>query len=215
MKYELVIFDLDGTLLNTSPGIFHSVRYAEKEMGLKPIDDAELIKFAGPPPGEMYQKVYGMNEEAAARAVRFHREYGRSRAVYEAEVYPGIVEGLQALRKAGCRLAVATLKPQKIAEYILELYGLAGFFDVIVGMDDSESKTKCQTIREAVVKTGIEEKAVMVGDSVYDLKGAKEAGVDFIGVLYGFGFSAVDACEEERIYAHTIGELMEMLNRDL
>ena len=82
-KYQLIIFDLDGTLLDTSPGIYNSVRYAEKQMGFAPIPDEQLREFVGPPPKQMYMRKYGVDEETALAAVRWHREYGREKAVYE------------------------------------------------------------------------------------------------------------------------------------
>lgn len=188
MKYELMIFDLDGTLLDTSPGIFNSVRYAEKKMGFEPIPDERLREFVGPPPREMYKKIYGVDEDTALQAAKYHREYGRTKAIYEASVYPGIEETLKILKDAGMKLAVATLKSQKIAENILENFELLQYFDSVVGMDESETMTKYKTILKVIEETETTGKAVMVGDSQYDLDGAEEAGVDFIAVLYGFGF---------------------------
>lgn len=188
MKYELMIFDLDGTLLDTSPGIFNSVRYAEGKMGFEPIPDERLREFVGPPPKEMYKKIYGVDEDTALQAVRYHREYGKTKAIYEALIYPGMEETLKILKDAGMKLAVATLKSQKIAESVLKNFGLLQYFDSVVGMDESESTTKCQIIFKAIEDTETTGKAVMIGDSQYDLDGAEEAGVDFIAVLYGFGF---------------------------
>lgn len=186
-KYDLVIFDLDGTLLDTSPGIFGSVRYAEKVMGLKPIADCELRKFVGPPPKEMYKKIYGLSDEDAMTATKAHRKYGVEKAVFQAEIYSGMKETLEKLKTCGFKLAVATLKKQNIAEIVLKNFGMYDFFDVVVGIDELESLTKAQTIEICLSKTN-SEFAVMVGDSEYDFKGAVEAKVDFIGVLYGFGF---------------------------
>ena len=187
-KYELIVFDLDGTLIDTSPGIFNSVRHAEKEMGFTPISNEQLRMFVGPPPIEMYMKMYGVESVIAAEATKKHREYGRTKAIFEAVVYPGIEDVLKYLKHKNYKLAVATLKSQKIAEMVLENYGLHVYFDVIVGMDEKESFTKCMTIQIAKEKLNIEGNVLMIGDSEYDYIGANEAGVDFLGVLYGFGF---------------------------
>lgn len=189
-KYETVIFDLDGTLLDTSPGIFGSVRFAEKQMGFAPIPDDKLRVFVGPPPKQMYQKVYGVNEEAAAQATAYHRQYSREKAIYEASIYPGMKETLTALQQQGYKLAVATLKGQKIAENVLQIHGLYDFFDSIVGMDEAESFTKCKTIQVAMAETNTTGNVLMVGDSEYDYIGACEANVDFVGAVYGFGIEA-------------------------
>lgn len=188
-KYELVLFDLDGTLLDTSPGIFNSVRYAESQLGLDPIPDARLREFVGPPPKSMYRSIYGLDEGQSLLAAQKHREYGRTRAIYEAQVYPGIRELLAGLKEKGYKLAVATLKAETIAQTILEYYGIAPFFDAIVGMDPAETLTKRLTIDLARQRTGTTGSAILIGDSIYDYTGALEAGIDFLGVLYGFGFS--------------------------
>lgn len=187
-QYELVLFDLDGTLLDTSPGIFNSVRYAESQMGLTPIPNERLKEFVGPPPKKMYAQVYGLEEGCALLAAQKHREYSREKAIYEAKAYPGIENLLAKLKAQGYKLGVTTLKSQPIAETILEHYGLGRYFDVIIGMDAQESLTKCKTIQLAIEKTNTTGKVVLIGDSQYDYDGAQEAGADFIGVLYGFGF---------------------------
>lgn len=185
--YELILFDLDGTLLDTSAGIFGSVRYAEQAMGFTPVAQEQLRLFVGPPPMQMYQQIYGADAETAAKATAYHRQYSREKAIYEATVYPGMIETLTALQQQGYKLGVATLKGQKIAEKVLKVHGLSGFFQVIVGMDEGESFTKCKTIQVAMAQTNTTGKALMVGDSEYDYVGACEASVDFLGVTYGFG----------------------------
>lgn len=187
-KYELIIFDLDGTLLDTSKGIFNSVRYAEREMGFKPIPDERLKEFVGPPPKAMYMQVYNVDEDIALKAAQKHREYGKTKAIYEAKVYPGIEELLCKLKEKEYKLAVATLKSQEIAEIVLDYYGLRKYFDAVIGMDAKETLTKSQTIQVAIENTESSQNALMVGDSIYDYEGALEAQVDFLGVLYGFGF---------------------------
>lgn len=189
MKYELIIFDLDGTLLDTSKGIFNSVRYAEAKMGFPPVLTERLNDFIGPPPKEMYMKIYGINEENALMATKYHREYGRTKAIFEAELYSGAVETLTKLKKYGYKLAVATLKDESIAKQLLHNFGLNIFFDIILGMDKSESRTKADLIRTAIKQTGTNGRAVLIGDSLYDAEGASEAGVSFIGALYGFGLN--------------------------
>ena len=208
-KYETVIFDLDGTLLDTSPGIFNSVRFAEKQMGFEPIPDDQLQAFVGPPPKEMYKKFHQINEETAAKATAFHRQYSRKKAIYEATVYPGMKHTLLTLKQQGYKLAIATLKGQKIAEKVLQIHGMTDFFDSIVGMDEAESFTKCKTILVAMAETGATGKVLMVGDSEYDYVGACEADVDFVGAAYGFGISK----DEVRFpLIHTPEELLRFLS---
>lgn len=188
-KYDLVIFDLDGTLLDTSEGIFNSVRYALKEMHLPQISTELLRKFVGPPPKDMYKKIFELSEEKALWAVKKHREYGKEKAIFEAKVYPEIKNVLAKLKKSNFKLACATLKKQDIAEIVLRNFNLIEYFDVVVGMNECESLSKTDTIRIAMENTK-SKTAIMIGDSLYDLEGAKEMSLDFIGVLYGFGFSS-------------------------
>lgn len=191
-RYETIIFDLDGTLLDTSPGIFNSVRFAESQLGFTPIPDEQLRVFVGPPPKQMYQKVYGVDEETAMKATGFHRQYSREKAIYEATIYPGMEETLKTLKAQGYKLGVATLKGQKIAEKVLQIHGLSGYFDSIVGMDEAETFTKCKTIQVAMEQTGTTGAVLMVGDSEYDYIGAQEAKVDFVGAVYGFDIDKED-----------------------
>ena len=191
-QYDLILFDLDGTLLDTSTGIFNSVRFAEKQMNLNSVPDERLREFVGPPPIKMYMDVYGLDEVSALLAARFHREYGRTKAIYEAEPYPDMVQTLQQLNSKGFKLGVATLKSQEIAEEVLRLNGMLDLFMCVVGMDKDETRKKVDTIRMAQLDTNAK-KAVLVGDSPYDYEGAIAAGIDFIGVLYGFGFKECEA----------------------
>jgi len=194
MQYDIVIFDLDGTLLDTSPGIFNCIRHTESKMGLPPLDQKKYELFLGPPLFESYKRIYGLGEKEAMAAVRCYREYGSSKGIYEAAVFEGIEDCLQAIKTKGMKLAVATLKSQVLAEKSLKYFSLHHYFDAIVGMDRTESLTKADIIRMALERIGQarSEKAVMVGDSEYDAVGAAEAGVDFIWVTYGFGCKPVD-----------------------
>ena len=185
--YDLIIFDLDGTLLDTSLGICNSVRYAEEQLHLSPMPDEMLKKFIGPPPKDMYKKIYGLSEERALEAAEKHRKYGREKGFLEVRAYPGIEALLDFLRSCKVRLAVATLKQQAVAEKVLQYTSMERFFDVIIGMNEQESFTKAEIIRSCVLKTDAPN-VLMVGDTEYDYEGAKKAGVDFIGVTYGFGF---------------------------
>jgi len=196
-KYNLIIFDLDGTLLDTSEGIYKSVRYAETKMGFLPIDEQKLHFFIGPPPVEMYKKIYGVDDATAQKATSYHREYGRTKAIYEAIPYKNIRFLLAKLCEKSYKLAVATLKQQEIAETLLEMYDLKKYFNIIVGMNAQETYTKSFLIEQAIKKAGTNNAAVMIGDTVYDEAGAREVGIDFISVSYGFGFSNAEAlCSE-------------------
>lgn len=190
-KYTNIVFDLDGTLLDSSLGICNSVRYAEANLGLEPISNDKIKEFLGPPPKEMYIKHYGLDEQAATHAVELHREYGMSKAIYEVVKYPYIEDMLRLLVREKFVLSVATLKREEIAKKIIEIYDLNNYFTNISGMNKDESYTKGQVIQNAI--RGIcdsYQNVLVVGDTENDHRGAMEAGVDFLGVTYGYGYKS-------------------------
>lgn len=209
-KYKVVLFDLDGTLIDTSDGIFNSVRYTEKMMGFFSVNDEQLNYFVGPPPVQSYMKNYRVSEDVAREATKYHREYGAQYGIYEAKVYQGIPALLKTLKESGVKLGVCTLKRQDIAEKVLTYFSLLEYFDVVVGIDQGESLTKADTIDIALEALGEtrKENAVLIGDSIYDAEGAKEAGVNFIGVLYGFGLKGK---HEDYEMVLNVPELVEIL----
>lgn len=190
MKYDTIIFDLDGTLIDTSRGIFNSVRYAERMLDLPPVEDVVLRRFVGPPPKSMYMEVYGVDEKTAETATMYHRQYGKEYGFCEAELYPGVEITLKALQAKGYHLGVATLKAQNVANKVLSYFSLDQYFDRVIGMNSQENLTKRDTIDLAIAGITAFDKALMVGDSYYDMLGAKDAGVDFLAALFGFGFDS-------------------------
>lgn len=187
VRNDLVIFDLDGTLLDTSPGIFASVRYAEAMLNLTCLDDNVLKQFVGPPPKMVYKKLYNLSDEQAMKATFYHRKFGIERGYLMANLYNGISTLLFKLKSRHVKLAVGTLKKQKAAEMVLKNFGIESYFDMILGMDDNETLTKDNIITTLYASLKAKN-AVMVGDTIYDALGAEKCGIDFIGVKYGFGF---------------------------
>ena len=187
IKY--VLFDLDGTLTESAPGIFNSLRYAFKKLGLPEPEDSLLAKFVGPPLIESFTKYCGLTEAEALAAVDVYREYFAERGLFENAVYDGVPECLRRLRGAELSLAVATSKPEVYCRRILDHFGLSENFDVIKGIPlDGEDMTKAEVIAGVLAELGAEPgSAVMVGDRAYDVKGALENGIPCIGVLYGYG----------------------------
>ena len=192
MKYQYILFDLDGTITESAPGLLNSVRYALKKMGFSIRDEEELLQFIGPPLVDSMKKYYGMNEEQAEQAVVFYREYFSQKGMFENSVYEGIEESLKILSESGKKLAIATSKPEVYSVRIVEHFGLADKFEKICGasMDKSRNE-KAGVIRYTLEMLGIpdEEKAsvLMVGDRRHDIIGAKQNGLDSMGVLYGYG----------------------------
>ena len=200
--YDLVIFDLDGTLADTSPGILNSIRYVQQKMRLPAITKEQMYSHVGPPMEESYRRNFGLEGEELRRAVELHKEYAVKQGYREIEVYPGIPQLLGRLHREGVKTAVATLKAQATAEKIFAEFGLSRMFDLVLGTDAAAPKTKAQLLEECIAKLQCTKaRTVLIGDSKYDAEGALQAGIDFIAVTYGFGFkSAADAA----VYSPTV-----------
>lgn len=187
--YETILFDLDGTLTDPGMGITNSVMYALKEMGCEVPERKALYKFIGPPLHDSFSQFYGMSESEAVEAVRQYRVYYRDKGIFENDVYDGIPEMLDALKKAGKRLVLATSKPEEFAKIIMAHYGLDKWVTEIAGATmDKARGTKGKVIAYALEGFGIDPAtAVMVGDREHDIIGGRENGLPGIGVTFGYG----------------------------
>ena len=196
---KLVIFDMDGTLADTSEGIFNSIRYTQKMMNLPEISYEQMLSHVGPPMEESYARNFGLSGELLKRAVQYHKEYAMQKGYRELKVYNGIIDLLEKMRNTGIRTAVATLKAQTTAEKIANEY-FPDLFDVVIGTDLENPLTKAEMLIKCIDKFQLSKSdAVLVGDSIYDANGAAEAGIDFVAVTYGFGFQANEAIPANHI----------------
>lgn len=188
-NYEIILFDLDGTLVDTGPGIFDSLEYAMDKMGISIMSRSELKKFVGPPLIESFQLFCGLNQEQAELGVQYYREYYSEKGLYEVIYYPGMNELLEKLNSEGKLLAVATSKPEHFAAKLLEKTDMAKYFSHICGSLNSSRTTKAEVIEYALKTCNVSKlrSAVIVGDRKYDVIGAKKTGIDSIGVLFGYG----------------------------
>ena len=191
-KYEIFLFDLDGTITDSALGITNSVMYALKKFGIEETDRTKLYKFIGPPLTESFEKFYGFTKEQSLDGVKYYREYYAVKGIFENSVYEGLAETLESLENEGYILAVATSKPEEYAKRIADKFDFAKYFAGIYGatMDGSLIR-KADVIRYALDNLGVErekyDQVVMVGDRNNDIYGAKENGIQVIGVLYGYG----------------------------
>ena len=188
--YHTILFDLDGTLTDSGPGITNSVAYALKKWNIEEKEINVLRKFVGPPLDASFAKYYGFSKEKCVQAIQYYREYYLTKGIYENQVYDGMEELLKWLRDTGRRAIVATSKPEPSAIHVLEYFHIDSYFDIIAGatMDGSRVE-KSDVIRYALDRAGIRDLSgvVMVGDRENDIQGAKANGLDSIGVLYGYG----------------------------
>ena len=212
------MFDLDGTLTDPKEGITKSVRHALNHYGIQVDDLDNLTPFIGPPLTDSYKKYYGFSDEQAWEGVLVYREYFSERGWHENKEYPGIKEMLDALKAAGKVLLVATSKPEVFARKILKYFGMAGYFDFIGGADMGETRVrKADVIRYVLEQYGLDAspetlaRCVMVGDREHDVLGARECGMDCVGVLYGYGDrQEMDGCRPAWT-ADTVDELKDLL----
>ncbi len=190
MSYKYILFDLDGTLTDPAEGITKSVAHALRHYGIEPPPLEELFPFIGPPLADSFMEFYGFDKEKAAEAVWVYREYFMVTGKYENLVYDGIEELLKQLKADGRKLAVATSKPEVLATDILEHFGLAKYFDIIRGSMMDGTRVKKHEVIQAVLDEFQPQdmnEMIMVGDRKFDVEGAKEFGMDCIGVLFGYG----------------------------
>lgn len=187
---EIIFFDLDGTIVDSKPGIIESVKFALNHFGIEEKDEEKLNLFIGPPLFDAFSKYYNMDKEDADLAVEKYREnYNGNKAVLKFSVYEGVEEVLKELKKAGKTICLATAKPLKFAEIILKEAGLYDYFDIVNGASFDESKrTKSAVIKDTIEKGNFEKKKIlMVGDRENDVTGALKNDIDVLGVLYGYG----------------------------
>ncbi len=213
-NYQIVLFDLDGTLTDPGAGITNSVAYALKKYGIEVADKTQLYPFIGPPLIDSFEKYYGFSEEEAKHAVTLYREYFREKGIFENEVYDGIAPMLEHLKNNGKTLIVATSKPEIFARQILEHFQLDGCFRYIAGanLDGTRSK-KNEVIEYALEACDVTNRssAVMIGDRDYDIIGAQKTGLDSVGVLYGYGNRAELERAQATYIVKTVADLEQLL----
>lgn len=185
-----VLFDLDGTIIDSFEGITKSVQYALHAQGIEVQDLRELTEFIGPPLKIMFPKKFGFDEKTTKTAIKKYRERFDAVGVFENELYPDVRETLQKLRDRGYPLALASSKPEDACIRILNQHGITALFDEIVGAAlDDNIITKEDVLLEVFrrMKMKNPKDGVLIGDTIYDVEGAKRVGMDCIGVAYGFG----------------------------
>lgn len=189
MMYQAILLDLDGTLLDTTEGVIYAVRRTIETLQLDQLSESILSTFVGPPMQLSFEKHYGMDKETSLKAANLFRKIYKEESLYKAKLYPNVLETLCYLKHQGYKIAVATNKSHNNAMDILNYFGIMTYCDYAMGSDLEGILKKDDIILECCNQMGCEpEKCVYVGDSEFDLEGAKKCGMDFIAVTYGFGF---------------------------
>ncbi len=182
-----ILFDLDGTLTDSGEGIINCAILALEHFGLPIPTREELRVIVGPPLDQSFIR-FGVPADRTDEAIRVYRSRYTTVGKFENFPYPGIREALQGLKDAGHRLFVATSKPENMSVEILEKFELSQYFDLICGatLDGSRSH-KADVIAYLLSQVESLENVVMVGDTKFDVLGAKEHGIPTIGVAWGYG----------------------------
>ena len=190
LKYRYVLFDLDGTVTDSAPGILNSGEYALMRTVGKMPPREEMRRMIGPPLSQSFHEFFGVPQDQVDEAIRLYREYYLEKGIYENELYPGIRETLLSLKELGAVPCLASAKPEFMVEKVLGYFGLDDVFSVTAGGSDGpDGGNKRVIIGNVMKKAGFTDprEGVMVGDRIFDIRGAKEAGMDSVGVLYGYG----------------------------
>ena len=209
MAYDLVLFDLDGTLSDPILGFSRSINYALAEFGHEPLPAADLGVFLGPPIEETFRKIAGNGTEAQVNALvaKYRERYGDV-GYSENVLYPGIREALQCLNDAGVPMAVCTSKRKDFAEKILEMFGLTRHFRFVDGSGPGMQKWRQM---EALRSRGqVSDASIMVGDRAVDMIAAHRNGLRAAGVLWGYGSRAELANEAPLRLLESPGELPQL-----
>jgi len=211
MTKKSILFDLDGTLTDSGEGIMKSAVYALAHYGIEAPSEAELRTFVGPPLTESFAR-FGVPQDQLVKAVEIYRSRYIPIGRFENTPYPGIRQLLEKLKADGHRLYVATSKPEWMSIEILEHFDLAKYFDMICGAStDFSRNSKEAVIAHLLEECGAQENPIMVGDTAYDVIGAKEHGIPTIGVDWGYGRNEDMERAGAAAIAYSVEELYELL----
>jgi phosphoglycolate phosphatase len=187
---KAVLFDLDGTLINSSEGIIKSAQYALTHFGIEETDMQNLMSFIGPPLAYSFKNRYGFSEEKSREAVGVYRERYTKIGIFECSLYPGVRECIEQLKEMGYLIGMASSKPEESCRRILEHFDLIDLFDDVVGATpDGRIDTKEEVLSE-VMRRWHEiprEEMCLIGDTIFDVEGANQKEIPCICVSYGFG----------------------------
>lgn len=188
--YDTILFDLDGTVTDSAPGVMNSFHYALNKFGIEPKTHGELKKVVGPPLKYSFHVFYGVPEDRVPEIMEHYLSYYLPKGMFENSVFPGMEELFQRLKGAGKRLAVASSKRQDGVNAVMAHFGLDKYFDFMAGSDESAGRVEkadvIRYIRDALPITDMSA-AILVGDRKYDVEGALPFGLETVGVLHGYG----------------------------
>ncbi|MCR5160384.1 MAG: HAD-IA family hydrolase [Lachnospiraceae bacterium] len=211
-KYKSILFDLDGTLTDSGPGITRCASLALDAMGIAYPSKEALGVFVGPPLVCSFSR-FGVPEDRIEEAIRIFRTHYNAGGKFENTPYEGIRELLGRLQQEGYKIYVATSKPEGTAKEVLNRFGMTDYFDEICGATlDHSRENKSAVIAYLLEKIGGAGRPVMIGDTVFDVQGAAKFGIPCIGVTWGYGVEQEMRDAGAVGIARTMEELYELLH---
>jgi phosphoglycolate phosphatase len=215
MPYTHLFFDLDGTLIDSKPGIFNSVYYTLEKLQIPHSDwPSDFNPFIGPPLRDSFKTLFGFDDTLAELATTTYREYYGRHGLFEFEIYEGILEALQQLSKAGLMLSLVTSKAEIYALKIVEKAGLSDLLETVSGCEiNGQRSEKAELIAYTLEKLGLDPspQILMIGDRHYDIIGARIAGISSAAVLYGYGSPEELKAESPGIFLYSPQEMIARL----
>jgi len=211
MNYNVAIFDFDGTIFDTGEGITECVAIALNELGYPPLSQNDLESFIGPSLYDSFKNKCGIEGNDAETAIQTFRKHYHAGGIYKSHMYEGMQKLLEDLKSNGIKTAIASSKPQIMIEKLLEKHQLNSLFNIVIGADGAEkSSKKAGYILSCIDFLSAEKsKCVMIGDRIFDISAAKEAGIDSAYVLFGYGSSEeMNTCNP----THKISSVMDLRN---
>lgn len=205
-RYDLIVFDLDGTLFDTKLSIINSIKYMIDSQKIRKLTDAEVRAFLGPPLEASMRRFYPENsDEENERLIEVYRDYYINNQLLNTNLYDGMLEVIKTLKKEGYKLALGTYKQIKCVAPLFEHFGIREYFDSLKGTEEGHEYTKVEIIQHAIAECGIKDlrKVCMIGDTEHDFRGAIQCGIDFVGMTYGFGYTGMN--DDELKYENFLG----------
>lgn len=187
---KAILFDLDGTLIDSSEGIINSVLYTLEKYGMEEKNPDSIRRFIGPPLAKSFMNYYNFSEEEAKKAVAIYRERYQPIGAYECSLYEGVEECIRDLKEKGFLIGLASSKPEVMCRKILEHFNIINLFDDVVGATfDGKIDTKEEVLHEVMRRWNelAVDEMCLIGDTIFDVDGANKVGIPCIGVSFGFG----------------------------
>ena len=213
-KYKAILFDLDGTITASAEGIKKCIELTMEKLDRPCPELKDYSKYVGPPLNRTFSLLCGLNDEEVSEALPIYRAFYDIHGTKANRLFDGVSDVLKALKDSPVKVAVCTSKNERLARDVVSLLGIGEYIDAVCGSrDDGTRKEKIDLIPYALEELGgiKREDAVMIGDTYFDTLGAVSCGVDFIGVLYGYGTRETMAEAGATVFAEKPEELIDLI----